>query len=189
MGLSAIADQREVKVTVDNFVRAATEIEMGKYLSLTGGVNRWFHSREPTRIDQQPTIRMNRDTLYSMAIVDISEGATLTLPESGDRYMSAMIVNQDHYINDVFLGGGTHKLEMEAFDTPYVIVIIRTLVNASDAQDIEAVNALQDEIALEAKSGEKGLTRRVANRLGVSERTVQTWRASHRPISAQVQSP
>jgi hypothetical protein len=149
---SAIADQREVKVTVDNFVRAATEIEMGKYLSLTGGVNQWFHSREPTSIDQQPTIRMNRDTLYNMAVVDISAGATLTLPDTGDRYMSAMIVNQDHYINQVFLGGGAYKLDQETFDTPYVIVVIRTLVDAADPQDVEAVNALQDQITIEAGS-------------------------------------
>ena len=27
-------------------------------------------------------IRMNRDTLYSLAIVDISEGATLTVPDA-----------------------------------------------------------------------------------------------------------
>lgn len=35
---------------------------------------------------------MNRDTLYSAAVVDIADGATLTLPEVGDRYMSAMIL-------------------------------------------------------------------------------------------------
>jgi hypothetical protein len=35
----------------------------------------------------------NRDTLYRTAIVDISEGATLNVPDAGDRYMSATIVN------------------------------------------------------------------------------------------------
>lgn len=72
---------------------------------------------------------MNRDTLYSAAIVDISAGAILTLPEVGDRYMSAMIVKQDHYINEVFHGGGTKPLDMETFDTPYVAVYIRLLVD------------------------------------------------------------
>jgi hypothetical protein len=92
----------KVPVTIDNFVRAATDIEFAKYATLAGGVNRFFHFRDPTPIDNQPTIRMNRDTLYSAAVVDISEGATLTLPEVGDRYMTAMIVDQDHYIKDVF---------------------------------------------------------------------------------------
>ena len=70
-------------------------------------MNKFFHFREPTPIDNQPTIRMNRDTLYSVAIFDISGGATLTLPDTDGRYMTAMIVNQDHYINEVFSGGGT----------------------------------------------------------------------------------
>ena len=36
--------------------------------------------------------------------------------------MSAMIVNQDHFINKVFHGGSTYTLNMDTFDTPYVIV-------------------------------------------------------------------
>ena len=150
--LSGLIERTEIPVTVDNFVRAATEIEMGKYLAVTGGVNRFYHVRTPTPIDQQPTIRMNRDTLYSMAILDISEGATLTIPDTGGRYITAMIVNQDHYINRVFSGGGTYSLDTETFDTPYVIVIMRTLVDSSDPDDVAAVNALQDQIQVEAAS-------------------------------------
>ncbi len=33
---------------------------------------------------------MNRDTLYSSVLVDISKGATFTMPDSGKRYMSVM---------------------------------------------------------------------------------------------------
>lgn len=141
-----------VPVTVDNFVRAATEIEYGKYLDITGGVNRWFHAAQPTPIDNQPTIRMNRDTLYSGAVVDISEDATLTMPDPGERYMSVMVVNQDHYINEVFHGGGAFTLDTETFGTPYVILIVRTLVDSEDAQDVEAVRALQAQMTIEAAS-------------------------------------
>ena len=148
----AIADRREVTVNIDNFVRASTDLEIGKTLALTGGVNKFFHFREPTPINNQPVVRMNRDTLYSSAVVDISEGATLTLPDAGDRYMSAMIVNQDHYINELFASGGTYKLDVETFDTPYVIVAVRTLVDASNPEDIAAVNALQDRISVETGS-------------------------------------
>ncbi len=149
---SVIADRREVNVNIDNFVRAANDLEIGKALALTGGVNKFFHFREPTPIDNQPVIRMNRDTLYSAAVVDISEGATLTLPDAGDRYISAMVVNQDHYINDVFQSGGTYELDMSTFDTPYVIVSVRTLVDAANPEDVAAVNALQDQITVEAAS-------------------------------------
>lgn len=43
-------------------------------MAQAGGLNRWQHSRTPTPLDQQPVIRMNRDTLYSSAVVDIREG-------------------------------------------------------------------------------------------------------------------
>lgn len=148
--LDTLAETQQVPVTIDNFVRAATDIELDKYVALAGGVNNFFHFRKPIPIDQQATIRMNRDTLYSTAVVDISKGATLTLPDVGDRYMTAMVVNQDHYINEVFYGGGTYTLDMETFDTPYVIVFMRFLVDASSPDDILAVNAIQDEMTLEA---------------------------------------
>jgi hypothetical protein len=152
--LDARVEAHEIPVTIDNFNRVATDIEFAKYIAIAGGLNRFYHFREPTPVDNQPTVSMNRDTLYSAAIVDISEGATLTLPEVSDRYMSAMIVNQDHYINEVFHGGGTYTLDMETFDTPYVAVYMRVLVDASDAEDIAAVNALQDQMSIEAASAE-----------------------------------
>jgi hypothetical protein len=146
------ADQRVVPVTVDNFVRAATHIEFDKYLSLAGGVNLFFHFQEPTPVDNQPTIRMNRDTLYSVAIIDISEGANLMLPDVGERYMTAMVIDQDHYIDKVFFGGGTYELDMETFDSPYVIVFVRLLVDAADPADVAAVNAFQEQMVIEAAS-------------------------------------
>jgi len=150
--LGALAEASEMPITVDNFVRAATDLEFAKYVSLGGGVNQFFHFRAPTQIDNQPTIRMNRDTLYSAAIVDISQGATLTMPEVGERYMSAMIVNQDHHINEVFHGGGTYTLDIDTFDTPYVSIFVRTLVDAADAADVAKVNAIQNQMTINAAS-------------------------------------
>ena len=49
-----------------------------------GGVNnRLRHNRTPTPVDHQPVIRMNRDTLYSIAVVDISDGATIASRTAG----------------------------------------------------------------------------------------------------------
>ena len=69
-----------VTVTVDNFVRAESDRMFASFQADAGGVNRLHHSRTPTPIDDQPVIRMNRDTLYSAAIVDISAGATRRRP-------------------------------------------------------------------------------------------------------------
>ena len=97
-------------------------------------------------------IRMNRDTLYSMAVVDISQGATVTVPQAGDRYLSVMVVNEDHYINKIFHHPGAHTLSTAEFDTPYVLLAARVLVDSSDPNDIECVNAIQDGFSVMAAS-------------------------------------
>ena len=54
---------------------------------------------------------MNRDTLYSMGVVDTSKGATITVPElPKDRYASVYLVDNDHYCPFVIYSAGTHEL-------------------------------------------------------------------------------
>lgn len=141
-----------VHVNVDNFALAETHRMMHDLQRDAGGVNRFLHNRLPADIDKQTVIRLNRDTLYSFAVVDISAGATLTIPEHGDRYLSAMIVNEHHYINRIFHDAGEYELTVQQFDTPYVVVAVRTLVDPADAADLAAVSALQDQIQLTSAS-------------------------------------
>jgi len=142
----------EIMVTPENFKTTATHWEFTKYIPLAGGLNKFYHFRTPYPIDNQPTVRGNRDTLYSMAVVDISEGASLTIPDTGDRYVSAMIIDEDHYVNKVYLGGGKHPLNRDLFDTDYVFVAVRTLVDSSDPKDVAEVNTLQDQYIINSKS-------------------------------------
>jgi hypothetical protein len=123
-------------------------------VATAGGVNRWRHIRVPNPVDTQPVVRMNRDTLYSSALVDLAGGATLTIPDAGERYLSVMVVNQDHYINRVLHEPGEHRLTQDAFDTRYVLVAARTLVDPADPADVAAANAVQDGLAIEAASAE-----------------------------------
>ena len=149
---NASAQAEPVIVNADNFVRAETAAQFDRVVANAGGVNRFFHLREPAPLDKQTVIRMNRDTLYSAAVVDISKGATLTVPDAGDRYMSIMVVNEDHYINKVIHEPGEHELTVEEFGTPYVVLAVRTLVDESDPADIREANALQDQLKIEAAS-------------------------------------
>lgn len=141
-----------VPVTVDTFVRAETDRMFESLQSDAGGVNRVKHSRAPTPIEHQPVIRMNRDTLYSVAVVDISGGATVVLPDSGDRYLSVMVVNQCHFVNRILHEPGDHALTVEEFDTPWVAIAARILVDPTDELDVATVNALQDEVGVQANS-------------------------------------
>jgi hypothetical protein len=143
-----------VTTTVDNgnFARAETDRMFAGLQAGAGGINRWHHSRGPTAIDEQTVIRMNRDTLYSMALVDISQGATVTVPDAGERYLSVMVVNQDHYINRIFHDAGSYELTTDELDTPYVLLAARVLADPADAADIARANAIQDGFALTAAS-------------------------------------
>ena len=139
-----------MKVNVDNFVRAETDRMFADLQRDAGGVNRFLHNRAPAAVERQTVIRLNRDTLYSFAVVDLSEGATLSMPDPGTRYVSAMVVNQDHYVNRVIHEPGDHHLTMEDFDTPYVVLAIRTLANPRNEDDLSAVATLQDRLRLQA---------------------------------------
>ena len=143
-----------IVVTEDNFVRAETNRMLVGLQAQAGGVNRWKHHREPASLDEQTVIRMNRDTLYSLAVVNISDGATLTVPDAQGRYLTVMVVNQDHYINQVFTEPGEHQLSVEDFDTPYVLLGARVLVDATDASDIAEVATIQDGFSLRTAADE-----------------------------------
>ena len=139
-------------VNVDNYIRAETAAMFDAPLAMAGGINRWIHLRVPTPVDQQTVIRMNRDTLYSGAIVDISGGGTVTLPDVGGRYMTLMVINEDHYINRVYSDPGTYELSVEDHGTPFVNAVVRILVDANDPDDIAEVNRLQDQVILDLNS-------------------------------------
>ncbi|SDB59391.1 Protein of unknown function [Bauldia litoralis] len=149
-GTAAYAEA--VHVDALNFIEAQTALQFATYQKNAGGVNKVFNEREPVSIDNQPTIRMNRDTLYSFITVDISEGAAVTLPDAGSRYRSMMVVNQQNYIPAVYLDSGRFELTKEKFGSDHVWVVIRTLVDSNSPEDLKEVHALQDGIKVEAKS-------------------------------------
>ncbi|WP_237465660.1 DUF1214 domain-containing protein [Leucobacter luti] len=142
-----------VTVTFENFARFESERMFAGIAAAAGSSNVWNHYRVPTPIDQQTVIRMNRDTLYSAAIVDVSQGATITIPEAGGRYISIMLVNQDHYINRVLHEAGTYELTAEELGSDFVCAAARILVNPEDPADVAEVNRLQDQLGLSSGAG------------------------------------
>ncbi|MAT03800.1 MAG: carboxylesterase [Acidimicrobiaceae bacterium] len=139
-------------VNVDNFVRAETDRMFAALQRDAGGINRFTHHREPADVEHQTVIRLNRDTLYSFAIVDISRGATVTIPDAGDRYVSVMVVDQDHFVHDVLHDPGAHELTRDQIGSSYVLVAARVLVDPNDPDDLAAVAAVQDGFDLTADS-------------------------------------
>ena len=141
-----------VPVTVANFTSAETDRMFSAFAVGAGGLNRFHHTRLPTPLDQQTVIRMNRDTLYSVAVVDLDGEPRLTIPDAGDRYLSVMVVNQDHCINQVLREPGVYTLRRDDFDIRYAAIAARILVDPVDPTDVTAVNAIQDRFELSAST-------------------------------------
>lgn len=133
------------QVTVDNYIRAETDVTLGRYVK-QGALGKFLHLRQPTPIDKQDVIRMNRDTIYSAGVFDLNTPVTITKPDGDGRFQSMQIINQDHSTLAVNYHPGDYTLTQNDIGTRYVLVLFRTFVNASDAEDIRAGNALQDAI-------------------------------------------
>jgi hypothetical protein len=138
-------------VTPETYIRAESDRQFATVVKMAGGVNRLFHFRSPTPLDRQNVVRMNRDTLYSMGVVDTSRGATITVPElPEDRYASVYLVDNDHYCPFVVYKSGTHELPR---DTQYLGIGVRIQVfNPKDADELAMVNKLQDQYIIKANS-------------------------------------
>ncbi len=137
-----------VRVTIENFRRAETDGYFEKFVK-QGAFGTLNHERELADIDRQSVIRLNRDTLYSMGVFDLDASpVSITLPETGKRYMAVQVVNQDHYTTDVIYAPDSLILTKESIGTRYVALLIRTFVNPSNTADMQTVHTLQDSIGV-----------------------------------------
>ena len=135
-------------VNVMNFIRAETDhmfrTNMKVYNMKIGTLR---HVRQPTTPDNQPVIRMNQDTLYSAAVLDLAQPVVITLADVNGRYQSMHVVNQDHYMF-VEANPGTYELTEETVGTRFAYVTIRTFVDVLDPEDLAKAHAAQDAITL-----------------------------------------
>jgi len=135
-------------VTVKNFVRAETDHMFRTNMSTFGvKIGEFAHLRKPTTPDNQPVIRMNQDTLYSAAWIDLSRPVKITLPEVGGRYMSMHVINQDHYMF-VESTPGTYELTEDNVGTRFAQVSVRTFVDIADPHDLAKAHAAQDQLEI-----------------------------------------
>jgi len=113
---------KPIKVDRSNYQVAEVARNFSKWAA-KGANNKLMHMTSVTPSGPAPTVRMNRDTLYSAAILDTSSGkASITLPK-GDLYQSVLMVDTDGYARKFIVEPGTH---MVATDTKFVWVLVRT---------------------------------------------------------------
>ncbi len=119
-----------------------------------GGLGEFAHNRDLAPLDNQVVQRGNRDTLYSLAVFDLDAGpVTITLPDAGTRFMTLIMIDEDHYVHEVVYGGGSYAMAKEKIGTRYGFAAVRILVDPNDPKDIDLVHALQDAIKVEQPGG------------------------------------
>ncbi len=144
----AVAVAQTRPVTLHDFVRAETDRYIADF-ARRGALGGFAHDRQATPVSDQPVIRMNRDTLYSSAVVDLDAGpATVTLPDAGQRFVSLLAIDQDHFVYGVFYAPATFVFTREQVGTRYLVLLVRTFANPDDAADMRAAHAVQDAITL-----------------------------------------
>ena len=142
-------------VTDENYALAESEIifadYVGKIAAATGGngMGAWLHLRKGADPKDRTIMRINFDTLYSTVILDLTEPATLTMPETNGRYQSAWVITDEHYNPMAFVKPGAYTLSRENVGRRYAMVGIRTQVNVMDPDDLAVVHALQDHLKIE----------------------------------------
>ena len=141
----------DITVTRDNFIKAETD----KYLfeqATRAPMNEWKHDRELVTPQNQTVVRQNRDTLYSKAVVDISEGATFTLPKT-ELYQSIYVIDENHFDVAVIYPGESVTVTKDMLtEGTHAWVILRTAIKSTSAEDLKKGNEVQDQAIIKAKS-------------------------------------
>ncbi len=139
--------QGTVAVTLDNFANAETDHYFNIQLS-EAGVNEWKHERVPVTMHNQTIIRSNIDLIYSTAVVDASESATITVPPS-DVYQIAQLIDEDHYIVGVVYPGESLTVTPDMLTMGnHFYILKRTAIDGG----LELAQKLQDATLIDAKT-------------------------------------
>jgi len=155
---SAAKQAQATTVTDENYSLAETDGVIEGYVKKTAaatntnGVGVLMHYRKGADPKDRTIMRINFDTIYSWAIVDLTEPATLTMPETDGRYQSAWIVSEDGYYPGAFTTPGEHNITREWIGgARYAVIVMRTQVNTRDPADLEKAHAVQDKLTLTQK--------------------------------------
>ena len=138
--------QKNKTITKDNYVVAETDWNFTKQQKAQK-VNTFTHN-PPVSIENQDIIRSNRDVMYSLAVVDISEGATFTVPER-DAFQAIHIMDENHLSHFVVKVGESKVITKDdVTGGTHVYLLARTKITDNIEESLAAQRALK----IEAKS-------------------------------------
>lgn len=144
-------EQELIKVDESNFTVAETDRYMRDH-SKEYSVNTFRHSRSMSSKDNQFVVRENQDVMYSHAVVDISEGATLVNPE-WDVFSVIQVIDENQYTIDVLYPGESRTFTTEDVALgDHLFLNMRTGVRTLDEAGFEEAHEHQDQVLIKANS-------------------------------------
>jgi len=129
-------------VTEANYAQAYTNMRFAAIQKKAGGVNKLLEMPvPPSDPAKQFVVRMNRDTFYSVGIVDLSKGDVfVNIPNKTDRYLTMQVVDENHETYPMIYGSGKHKVTAK---TNYAFIVVRSLDdNARKNVTVESPSAI-----------------------------------------------
>ena len=154
---ATVSEVQTTVVTDENYGLAESEIIFSDYVKRiaaatnSNGVGVFLHLKTGADPKDRTVMRINFDTVYSTAIVDLTEDAVLTMPETNGRYQSAWIITDEHYNPMAFVEPGTYTLTQEDVGRRYATIVMRTQANTADPADLAIANGIQEQLKLEQK--------------------------------------
>lgn len=141
----------KIIVEAKNFTIAETDLYMSD-LAKEVPVNTFRHSREMSSKDHQFVVRENHDVMYSHAVVDVSQGATIINPD-WDVYSSIEVFDENQYTIAVIYPGQKQTFTSKdlALGT-HVFLNMRTGIRTFDAKGYEEAHKHQNAVVIDAKS-------------------------------------
>lgn len=135
----AVQAVNSLTVTDENYAHAETARNFRNWVGL-GADQKLVHMRElPPRGTAAPTVQMNDDTLYSIAIVEAVDGKVrFSIPEV-DVYMAVQAVTEGGHGQHYVVEAGDYELPVE---TPFAFLIYRT----GTEKGLDASRQAQDQI-------------------------------------------
>ena len=140
-----------IPVTWANYPRANCHASFQAAVD-KGGFGQLYNFRNITPVSNQLDVEPNRDTIYSLGVFDLTEPVTISLPDSGGRYQSMNVQNEDQYVKLSVTEPGAYTITQDMVETRYAGVLIRMFVDPNDSADVKQVRRLQDEIGVKQAS-------------------------------------
>ena len=142
-----------ISVDKSNYAKAETTDILKDYVkkiskgTCTTGLGVLMHQRSAMDPADRTILRPNFDTLYSFAVLDLKNPATINLPAIA-RYQILEIVTGEHWIPLVSDKPGTYQITQDLTGSRYAFAMVRTQANMQDESDLQNAREAQDKLEL-----------------------------------------